>query len=455
MGDDAATVERIPRTSAARSRRRFKSGRRAGLRTLALSSGQRSGRLPVLWRRVLRPVLLVVTVLAAALLLAILAWKTPAALARLLSFLGSETPEAQAAELGLLLLVLLGFAAVVFVLWKVPAVQAAKAQGLSRKERAQFENTARGTLAQIVGGTAVIVGILFTWGNLQVAQQNADLARRGQVTERFNRAIDQLGAELKDGQPNLQIRLGGIYSLERIARESESEAEHWTIMEVLTTYVRENAPRKKGQEEPPSGVDTSHRPPVDIQAILTVIGRRTRTYGRGERDELNLADTDLRGAYLVRANLQEANLTRADLQGAYLWEANLKGARLDGNDPRGPGANLKGARLDGNDPRGPGANLQGAHLHGANLQGAILLGANLQEAFLRDADLQGAILSGANLQGVYLDGANLQTAYGLTQDQIDSAFVLREEPLLPDGLRPPSPVLAPSSSPSPEPSPGT
>ncbi len=39
---------------------------------------------------------------------------------------------------------------------------------------------------------------------------------------------------------NLEVRLGGIYALERIARDSPKD--HWTIMEVLTAYVRENSP---------------------------------------------------------------------------------------------------------------------------------------------------------------------------------------------------------------------
>ena len=41
----------------------------------------------------------------------------------------------------------------------------------------------------------------------------------------------------------MAIRLGGIYALERIARDSEKD--HGPIMEVLTAYVREKAPRKK------------------------------------------------------------------------------------------------------------------------------------------------------------------------------------------------------------------
>ena len=87
-------------------------------------------------------------------------------------------------------------------------------------------------VAQILGGTALLSGLYFTWRTLQVN-------REGQITERFTRAIDQLG-KVEDGQKLFEIRVGGIYALERIARESEED--YWPIMEILTAYARQNAP---------------------------------------------------------------------------------------------------------------------------------------------------------------------------------------------------------------------
>jgi hypothetical protein len=63
-------------------------------------------------------------------------------------------------------------------------------------------------------------------------QTTADLERR--LTESFAKAVEQLGSE------KLELRLGGIYTLERLARESERE--YWPIMETLTAFVRERAP---------------------------------------------------------------------------------------------------------------------------------------------------------------------------------------------------------------------
>ncbi len=81
--------------------------------------------------------------------------------------------------------------------------------------------------AQILGGSLLIAGLYFTWRRIEIAKEE-------QITERFTRAIDQLGSE------KLEIRLGGIYALERIARDSKRD--HWTIMEVLMAFVKANSP---------------------------------------------------------------------------------------------------------------------------------------------------------------------------------------------------------------------
>ena len=94
------------------------------------------------------------------------------------------------------------------------------------------------------------------------------------------------------------------------------------------------------------------QPATDIQAALTVIGRRTEGQGT-----LDLGKVSIPGALLYGANLSNAYLRGANLSGAYLT-ANLRGAILTE-------ANLSGATLDA-------ANLNGAYLRDANLSGASL-----------------------------------------------------------------------------------
>jgi uncharacterized protein YjbI with pentapeptide repeats len=243
------------------------------------------------------------------------------------------------------------------------------------------------TLAQILGGIVVGIGIYFAWGNLTIA-------REGQITERFTRAIDQLGAIDQSGNPAIEIRLGGIYALERIANESEKD--YWPIMEILTAYVRKNSPNPEGENTDVEGIKKQNDISLDIQAILTVIGKRKYFSGSGVSNRLNLKRTYLRRADLIGSHLEGAYIRGAYLEKAYLMESHLEGAYLEG-------AYLMEARLEG-------AHLEGAYLMKANLEGAVFMGARLEGADFQWANLKGTNFQEANLQGTYLRDAHLEDA---------------------------------------------
>jgi len=103
---------------------------------------------------------------------------------------------------------------------------------------------------------------------LQATRDQVGLSEQGQLTDRFSKAVEQLGT--KD---SLEVRLGGIYALERIARDSARDQP--TIMEVLSAYIREHAPRQMC-----TSAASSTPPTTDVQAILTVIARRDENRDR-------------------------------------------------------------------------------------------------------------------------------------------------------------------------------
>lgn len=313
-----------------------------------------------------------------------------------------------------------GAAFVLAVLWKVPHWQLGQLNGLGQKERFDRVNEARRTLALIVGAMALVASFYAAVLDRRVAQKSIALAREKQATERFSKAVEQMGAADASGRKNLEVRSGGIYAMERIANESEND--HWPAIEVLAAYVRGNAPRtqpsvKNIQASGPSGV----KPSTDVQTVLTTIARRNLQW-EYQRPVLDLHETDLRGANLVQARLIRADLSAADLSGANLTEASLIRADLRGADLSW--ADFNGAQLTG-------ADLSGAVLHGATMGGAYLTDARLVQANLtqttldgadlRRADLSGADLSGAGLGEADLSGADLSKARNLTQQQIEKA----------------------------------
>jgi hypothetical protein len=295
----------------------------------------------------------------------------------------------------------LALALVVLVLWRLPKWQAAGVQEI--KDRLTVENAARQTLAQIIGGMVLIAGLFFTWANLNVTQENIkitqdtaaknlEMTREGQITDRFTKAIAQLG-----DTEHLAVRLGGIYALERIAKDSKKD--YWPIMEVLTAYVRETAPWSPEEAQP------VHKLGADIQAILTVLGRRT--YIKEEEKPLNLTNINLRGADLTGAHLEQA-----DLRGANLELADIEGAQLEQ-------ALLRAAHLEQ-------ASLMEAHLEGADLRAAQMGGANLGDAYM-----EGINLGGAQLEGVIFWGAQLKGARDLTVEQLATVETLYQAQLDP------------------------
>jgi uncharacterized protein YjbI with pentapeptide repeats len=79
---------------------------------------------------------------------------------------------------------------------------------------------------------------------------------------------------------------------------------------------------------------------TDIQAALTVIGRRAAGLGFVDLFGADIDGANFWGANLSGAFLSDAKLSHADLQGANLYGANFYGAKLDG-------ANLSDAIMDG------------------------------------------------------------------------------------------------------------
>jgi hypothetical protein len=168
-------------------------------------------------------------------------------------------------------------------------------------------------------------------------------------------------ALLSASQP--EVRVGAIYALERAATRSADD--HPVVMSVLAAFVREH----------------SHPAQPDVQAALTVLGRRA-----SERDREPI---DLTGADLARLRLPGADLAGARLARTRFRAADLHGAVLGGADLTG--ADLAGADL-------AGTNLTAADLTGARLTGAYLVGATLTRATLADADLTGALFLHSDAQ---------------------------------------------------------
>jgi hypothetical protein len=297
---------------------------------------------------------------------------------------------------------------------------------------------------------AAIAGLWFTGNQYGLTEQ-------GQVTDRFTKAIEQLGSD------KLDIRLGAIYSLERLARDSKGDRP--TIMEVLAAYVREHAPAPATPTLPSDVAAVAHcpieqkGPPIDIRAVATVIGRRNANPTDPPIDLTNscLSGPERNSSY--GANLTNAYLPGVDLSGSDLTSIYLDGANL--SETGGPlyrhaefyRANASGAFLSG-------ANLTGAGLEVADLTDTAMVDSvltrasfshsNLTRVWFFHADLTSAFFGWADLTGTNFEGANIKGADFTKAVNLDKArlngVIYDSSTKWPNGFTPPPPPPPPPSS---------
>ncbi len=262
-----------------------------------------------------------------------------------------------------------------------------------------------------------VLGLLAVWlsyRRIRAMETQAEVAVSGDQTDRYARAVEQLGNKAA------AIRIGGVYALEALASDAPSRFAV-TVRDVLQAFVQDDDQEDLNEPE----ARAQPQPAADREAALQVLGRlglRVSLRGVQARgfdlhgvnlsnadlnganlSEADLQAADLRGAELRRADLRAAKLSGAKLQGAMLWEADLR--QSDAQSADFVRADLKAANLQEADFTQ--ANLWSADLSWAQVANTSLDGANLKEANLREADLEAAILTQAALQNAVLTRSNL------------------------------------------------
>src|ERR1700722_10115781 len=309
--------------------------------------------------------------------------------------------------------ILVAFAALILVpVWLEPPLSKADLSGVPAGEsqvtlqqaQAQLQNSIRSTLLQGLGGVLVIGGALGTWRQVRIS-------REGQITDRLTHAMDQLGSDKVD------VRIGGIYALERLAKDSA--ADRLTIVEILAAFIRTHAAWPAGHHSHPGQHPTpevdetmlwlTDRAP-DVRTAVLVLGRyphewreyrlplrrvdlRRTNFYHGALIKVDLGASNLAGSAAVGVRWEKCRFWNTDLRKTQLREAILDQSEFIG-------AHLEGTNL-------PSASLRKADLTDESMRGVNLRDANLRDANLTRADLSGADLSGADLTGAILLDAQL------------------------------------------------
>lgn len=180
---------------------------------------------------------------------------------------------------------------------------------------------------------------LAIWRGL-VAEKQADAAQQSLSNERYQKGAEMLGHE------RLSVRLGGIYALQRLAKDYP-EKYLIQIVQLLGEFVR--YPTKDLEYE--QVIKADRLPPFtreDVQtAVRAICGRGTRCISLERKHEfqLNFSSAKLSGMWLIDLNLSNtisvgtyligSNLAGADLSGAKFGMGSLKDALLGDADISG------------------------------------------------------------------------------------------------------------------------
>jgi len=352
-----------------------------------------------------------------------------------------------------------------YTIWKIPLwlTETLKTKK-GAPEQSEFEleekrlkmiDDTRKTVATVIGGLFVIIGAVFTYSNYELSSE-------GQVTNRFSTAV----VLLKDDDSS--VRLGGLYALERVAKDSPKD--HSTIMEILAAYIRERSRIQKEKFErdkiaaanrPPAanalpekaainaGAANSNSeknisvvtkiedlpPPIDVLTACEIISRRNTENDKKEFS-FNFSGVNLKGAHFIKTSLRDSYFVYADLRAALFFESDLTNASLTGASLEAAyfvQADLTSAELDLANLNS--ADLDSANLEYANLDDSDLSNARLNEAGLRKASMDGANLKGARLVATDLRGADLAGCKNLEFEQL-SVAIIDEATILPPDLEP-------------------
>jgi uncharacterized membrane protein YhaH (DUF805 family) len=298
------------------------------------------------------------------------------------------------------------------ILWALPKIYVRSLQNRSlnsnqsefdrEKEKLKLEDDTRKTIAQIAGGAVFLFGLIFTYNTFV-------LNREGQISDRFTKAVSQLG------DANMAVRLGGLYALERIAKDSAKD--HGTVMEILSAYVREKAVKTQDQDAAKSPIKNNKETnfffaedhsedkiPADVRVALTIIGRRI--VGQDAADlRIDLRNASLRGIRLINMNFHKVIFDDADLSAANLSASDFTEASIERAD------------------------LSGGYLYQTDFTNALLDQSNFSRADFSRADLAASGLNDTNFAGAYLKGAK-----NLSFELLKTA-IIDETTQLPDDLK--------------------
>ncbi len=256
----------------------------------------------------------------------------------------------------------------------------------------------------VIAAAGAVIGYIVAIARNIISNNQNKISEQGRIAEQISRAIDQIGAyktaSSQKSEPNIEARVGGIYSLERIAQDSDRD--YAKIMNILCAYVRATALKK------PKNIRE------DIQGAIDVLGTKTK--------RSNLLEEQAK----FRVNLENCNLS-----GYSFNEGDFNRYIENGKN----GAIFDKSKFEK-------TRFYNTDLSYASFDGAILTKTYFDATKLKGARFAGADCGGTIFKGAYVYGADFSKARNLTQNQVNK-MIGDNDTLLPDDIERPEDWLTP------------
>ncbi|MFN8359671.1 MAG: pentapeptide repeat-containing protein [Candidatus Kapaibacterium sp.] len=327
----------------------------------------------------------------------------------------------------------------------------------------EFQFVAEKREKYILGILVIVGGILTLWRTIENSRQNSINKENNDnnlLQSQFSKATELLMSD------NIAARLSGIYLFEKIMNSSEEY--HWTVIELLTTFVREKRNRYKEEyrikvDEPidlTSTIEISddvydeefndYLPvktklrkisvEMDIQAILIIIGRRNILIENDEdykKNYLNLSQTNLYGAYFsthesdTSPNYMHFNFHKSILVSSHLSRVNFKYS--DFSSANLSNASCSNTHFDHADLTK--ANLMKTKCNGASFQHADCSDAKFNKSNLFVSHFENSDCTNVDFFAAYCYETNFSSASNIKFEQLKKAETLCGVKGLYQGLR--------------------
>ena len=307
-------------------------------------------------------------------------------------------------------------------------------------------------LTALTATFAAVIAFPFTVARLALMAKQTTTAEQGLITDRLNKAVEGLGVdkqvnrlgrdrsyivdskatrdfEWKDSptplpsaaldqqqtqwqnypvdHPNVEIRIGSVYALERIAQDSLRD--HLQVMEILCAYIRNNC----------DSPDNKTRP--DVTAALEVLGRRSSDRIQHENSlgfRLQLQKCNFRLLQISEANFSNANFSETSWLGCEIRNNIFTNANLTNNnfdegkleDLNFASADLAGSKMKVTEiwrVNFMSASLRGLHFQDTNFYGGSFEKVALYGAYFEKSDLNQLSFSGSEIENLTLQETNM------------------------------------------------